>query len=218
MDRIPFANYDFFAHLSSGLVVVVGMERVFGFPEILGRDMTLVQGALLLLTVYVAGQLVATPAKALLEDLLIGRILGRPAESLLQKRRGLCSILFSGYFRPLPPAIQKRVLERAASEGVTEAGEPLFLHIRFHRSIRADDRLMSKLNDFLSQYGFSRNLAFASLVVGASLLVKWRMSGDSEAARYGIVVSLASILLLYPLPEVLSSIHVRAIQRLWRRE
>ena len=75
MERIPFDPYDFFGYLASGLVVVVGMEKVLGFPQILGQDFKAVDFAVVILAVYVAGQLIAGPAKAILEDVVVRRIL-----------------------------------------------------------------------------------------------------------------------------------------------
>jgi hypothetical protein len=66
MDKIPFDPYDFFGYLASGLLVLVAMQLVLGFPQVLGRELRFLDSALLLLTVYVAGQIVATPAKAIL--------------------------------------------------------------------------------------------------------------------------------------------------------
>lgn len=39
IDKIPFDLYDFFVYLASGLLIAVGVELVFGFPQILGRNL-----------------------------------------------------------------------------------------------------------------------------------------------------------------------------------
>ena len=41
--KAPFGLYDFFGYLASGLLIVVGMELVFGFPQILGRNLTIIE-------------------------------------------------------------------------------------------------------------------------------------------------------------------------------
>ena len=87
MNRIPFYPYDFFGYLASGLLVVVGMDLVLGFPKIIDQELTAVEAAVLILTVYVAGQLVATPAKALLEDFVVDKCLQRPNVNLFRRRR-----------------------------------------------------------------------------------------------------------------------------------
>jgi hypothetical protein len=60
-------------------------------------DSDIIESALLLLAVYVAGQMVATPAKALLEDVLVGRILGRPTANLLREKTTWTRFLFPGF-------------------------------------------------------------------------------------------------------------------------
>ena len=136
MNRIPFNPYDFFGYLASGLTVVVGMNVILGFPTILGVDLNVVDSAFLLVTVYVAGQLVATPAKALLEDGLVDKVLGRPNVNLfLEKKPFGRGFLFPGFYQALPKQRRKRILARAESEGVTRTGEDLFLHVRFHPDI-----------------------------------------------------------------------------------
>ncbi len=86
MDRLPFDPYDFFGYIASGLLAVVGMELIFGFPQILDKDLKAVQVAILILGVYVAGQVIATPAKFLLEDLIVDKILKRPSINLFRSR------------------------------------------------------------------------------------------------------------------------------------
>lgn len=39
MKDFPFDPYDFFGYLSSGLIVLVGLEFMIGAPKILGQDL-----------------------------------------------------------------------------------------------------------------------------------------------------------------------------------
>jgi hypothetical protein len=41
MNRVPFATYDFFGYLASGLLVIIGMELTLGFPRVLAQASTL---------------------------------------------------------------------------------------------------------------------------------------------------------------------------------
>jgi hypothetical protein len=169
-DKLPFDPYDFFGYLAVGLVVVVGLDIVLGGPDLLNRDLKSVQIALLLIAVYVFGQLVATPAKAVLEDLVIDKILGRPSVNLFRHKAPLAGrILFPGYLKPLPAGTRKRILEKAESEGINTPGEELFLHVRYAPETRQDEKLIAKLDSFRDKYGFSRNMSFTLLVVGVGL-------------------------------------------------
>jgi hypothetical protein len=198
MSRIPFDPYDFFGYLSSGLLVVVGMDLVFGFPHVLGQDLKAVDAAVLVLAVYVAGQLVAAPAKAILEDGVIDKVLGRPTQNLLRtKKPWIRWLLFPGYYKPLPAEIRARILKKAEAEGIRDTGEALFLHLRYHPQIVDDEKLMAKLDAFINKYGFARNLAFTSLLVGTSLLLKAWLSSESVNSNYAVTAFVGGVLLFY---------------------
>src|SRR5262245_5265170 len=110
MNRVPFAAYDFFGYLASGFLLIIGMELALGFPRVLGQDLKPIDVVALLLAVYVAGQLVASPSKAVLEDGLVDKVLGRPNVNLFRaKCPWLRGILFSGFYKPLPAEIRDRV-------------------------------------------------------------------------------------------------------------
>lgn len=200
MDRFPFDPYDFFGYLASGLLIVAGMDIVLGFPRVFGQDLKVIDTALLVLAVYIAGQLVATPAKAVLEDGIVDKVLGRPSVNLLRQTKSALRFVFPGFFTTLPEPIRERILAKAEKEGIRGTGEALFLHVRFHPQILSNEKLMAKLTSFLNKYGFARNLAFTSVVVGVALLVKYRVSlgnVDPQLARYGWTALVAGVLLFY---------------------
>ena len=200
INRIPFNPYDFFGYLASGLLILADMELITGIPHILGKDPKIVEAVILIIAVYVTGQIVATPAKALLEDGFIGKVLGRPNVNLFKaKEKGILSFVFPGYYRPFPEQIRKKILDKAESEGIKGTGEDLFLHVRYNAVVLQNEKLMDKLNTFLNQYGFNRNLCFSALVVGLALLLKAKFSSqyDPVLMKYSVMALVASGLLLY---------------------
>jgi len=198
MDRVPFDPYDFFGYLASGLLILVGMQLVFGFPQILGHELKLVDSAFLLLAVYVAGQIIATPAKAFLEDLVVGKMLHRPGENLLRTKGPLVrGILFPGFYKPLPEPIRKKLLKRKEAEGIEGSDESFFLQVRYKPEVLENERLLKRLDSFISKYGFARNLAFSSLVVGCALLWKSYSGHNPETLKYSITALSAGFLLFY---------------------
>jgi hypothetical protein len=199
MNRIPFATYDFFGYLASGLLLIIGMDLALGFPRVLGHDLKPVEVVALLLAVYVGGQLIATPSKAVLEDGLVDRLLGRPNINLFREARPLLrSLLFPGFYKPLPCEVRQRVMNRAASEGIANPGEALFLHVRYSPEIRADEKLLARLDTFLNLYGFARNLSFTSLLVGAALAIRaWWPGADPTLPKYTATTIVVGVLLLY---------------------
>lgn len=197
LDKVPFDVYDFFGYLASGLVVLLGMEFVFGFPPILGENLTVVETAAVLLGAYVAGQCVAAPAKLLLEDGLVDKFLGRPSVNLFRDNRPvLGKVLAPGYYQQLPPKRRERVLERATGDGVDGTGEELFLHVRYSPEVRENATVMGRLDGFLAKYGFARNLAFTTLVVGTAMLVDSLLTRgpDPELTRYGVTAVAVGVL------------------------
>ncbi len=200
MNHVPFDPYDFFGYLAPGLLLLVGIERAFGFPHLLGADLKVVDTAVLLLAVYVAGQLVAGPAKTVLEDLLVGGILGRPNVNLFRPRRPwVRSIFFPGFYSRLPDPIRLRVLEKARRDGIAEPGEALFLHVRYSPAILADDKAMVRITAFLNRYGLTRNLAFTCLLITAAMGLKaWLIPhAPPELTRDAIIATVVGILLFY---------------------
>lgn len=198
LQQFPFDPYDFFGYLAAGLLLILGMDLVLGFPHIIGQDLKVLDMTALLLAVYVAGQLVATPAKALLEDLIVDKVLERPNVNLFHsRRRGLRHVFFPGFYKPLPDAIRRRIIAKAEDENVKGLGEVLFLHVRYHPQILSNEKLIAKLGSFIDKYGFARNLAFTSFIVGLALLGKHRITHDPELIRYGFTALTAAILLFY---------------------
>ncbi|MCY4120760.1 MAG: hypothetical protein OXG72_07550 [Acidobacteria bacterium] len=201
MNRLPFDLYDFFGYLASGFLVLLGMQLLFGFPQVLGQDFRPVDTTALLLAIYVAGHIVAGPAKTLLEDGLVAKVLRRPSVNLFhaQKPR-LRSILFPGFYQQLPPSVQRKVLTKAKRADINAPGEQLFLHARYHPNTLANEKLMAKLHSFLSQYGFARNMAFTSLLLGFALLLKSRIpvgAAEPDVVSYAWTAMVVGILLLY---------------------
>lgn len=200
MNKLPFDPYDFFGYLASGLLVIVGMDLVLGFPHILGRDFKVVESALLIIAIYVIGQVIATPAKALLEDGVVGKVLERPNINLFrEKKPRIRSLLFPGFYLPFPEQTRMKILRKAQDEGVTGIGEDLFLHVRYSPAILQDQKLMEKLSSFLNKYGFNRNLSFSTLIVGVAILFRTSSPphNNPELTKYAIAALFAAILLFY---------------------
>lgn len=198
MDKIPFAPYDFFGYIASGFALLAGMQLAFGFPPVLGRQQTLVDSLFLLLVVYIVGHVLATPSKAILENLVVHRLLRPPSTNLLCERRPMIrAFFFPGYYKPLPPGTRAVIRERARTEGVHEHGEELFLHIRYSSEIRGDEKILARLDGFRNQYGFNRNLCFTTVVVGVCLLVRAAMVHKFEMRTYGIAALAVGVFLFY---------------------
>jgi hypothetical protein len=195
---LPFSVYDFFGYLAAGMVVLVGLQFLGGAPPVLGREHSAMDTIALVLAIYIVGQVVAGIAKPVLEDFLVRRLLGPPSFVLVSARRsGVMPAIFRGYFTPLPERVRKRLVARASDEGAPSSGEALFLHIRFHGELRNDPALMKRLDAFLSQYGFARNVALALTVIGLSALVEARFVHRANLPFYGTMSLLLGVGMFY---------------------
>lgn len=163
MDKIPFSVYDFFAYLSSGAVVLMTVDYVWGLGILERKEVGPVLGIALVIVAYVTGHIVAHFSSFLFEHTIVKRILKRPLALLLgeQPQWILFAWIFPNFYRAFPENTQTRIREQATARGCTGQGEGLFLHA--YSIMTANERLQSRLDDFRNQYGFARNMSFAFL-------------------------------------------------------
>jgi hypothetical protein len=175
------------------------MQLVLGYPVVIGADLKPFNIAVLVLAVYVAGQITAGPAKALLEDVIIEKVLKRPTDNLFRSSTSfLRGMFFPGYYKPLPKGVQERVLGALQTDlGKIPEGDERFLAVRYSKKVLSDERLLKRIDSFRDKYGFNRNIAFTALVTSTTLLVKGYMFGASELIHYGWIGFISGILLFY---------------------
>jgi len=199
MKEFPFDPYDFFGYIATGLLVLFACQLLIGTPTVTGIEHKPFDAVVLLIAAYVVGQVVDTPAKAFIEDLLTRRLLGSPTDNLMAtKPPRLRSLLFPGYYIPLQDNIQDSIRKKATAEGLSEPkGEKLFLHIRFRDYITSNDKLAARLSIFLNRYAFNRTLCFASLAAGIAILVTRPFNASDDVTRYGMFAIALAIALFY---------------------
>jgi hypothetical protein len=200
MKELPFDPYDFFGYIASGLVLVTLAQLIFGFPKVFGADLKLFDTAAVVLAVYVAGQLVAGPAKLLFEDLLVHKVLQSPTRNLLRSDDAplALKIFFPGFYTPLPPLVRAQIASKLSPlDPQQKNAEEVFLNIRYNPDVLSNDRLMAKIDMFRDQYGFARNVSFSLLIAAISLGITAHIKGDRKLVHYTVAASIAGILLLY---------------------
>ena len=106
---IPFSVYDFFAYLSSGIIVLATVDLVHGNAWLLGSNQEIVLGIVGLFAAYVAGHVVGQFSSWLLEYGLVDKLLKRPSVLLMSNCRPRFWILFPNYFRGLPVETRERI-------------------------------------------------------------------------------------------------------------
>lgn len=194
---IPFSVYDFFAYLSSGAVIVATADYVLNLGILTQKEIGPVLGVALIVLAYVAGQIVSQFSSALLEHTFANRILQRPSVLLLggRPRSKILKWLFPNYHRPLPAHVQQRVREQAAARNCCAMGEGLFLHV--YPLVTKDERLQIRLDQFLNQYNFARNMSFAFAIATACILISHWRGSHPVPLRWAALAGFAAISLLY---------------------
>ena len=198
MKEFPFDPYDFFGYLASGYIVIAGLEILIGVPQILGQELKIFDIIITSLGAYIAGQIVASPSKFILEDMIVKQLLLAPSITLMNQQSGnkFIRFLLPGYYVPLPNQIRDRIINSVTREGCSDAeGEALFLHIRFQNDVRSDTHLMLRLGTFLNKYGFNRNLSFTCCLFAISIFVAYGVNPITDEVKYAYIAAIVGILL-----------------------
>jgi len=197
VEKIPFSVYDFFAYLSSGAVWVVTADYVLGTGLLNQKEINPVFGITLIIFAYVCGHIVAHFSSFIMEHLVVGRLLKRPASTLMGEapRWRFLSWLFPNYFRALPGQTQRRVSEQAEARGAKSTGEALFLHA--YPVVTLSASLQARLDDFRNQYGFARNMSFAFIVSAIAILIAHRLGYHPVRLRWALLSAFTGVTLFY---------------------
>ncbi len=197
MKDIKFDPYDFFGYLASGYLIVGALQLIVGVPDFYGRDLKAFELIILTIGAYILGHISASPAKFLLEDIVVHKLLKAPSETLMSDaKNGLFRYISPGYYKPLPEEIRTRIRNRAKNEGCpTCTGESLFLHVRFRDYMRTDAILMERLGQFVNKYGFNRNLSSTCIIFGCIVLVFEGIDFCSDSTKYALISLVVGFLL-----------------------
>jgi len=191
VDALPFSVYDFFGYLAAGFVVLVAATAAFLGDATIRSNPSLIEDALLIVLAYVAGQVISTISRTVLERGVLARALGSPSDRLFSASDGWRARLFPGYVEPLPPEIQARVLTRGREQaGVGAPGRALFVHC--YARVRRDEAIAARLETFLKLHAFCRNMTLAG-IIAAVLLLLGSLTGTAQTGQLapGVWVAIA---------------------------
>jgi hypothetical protein len=196
----PLTDYDFYAYLISGMLLIGAVDYTLaGGTLVYKANWTVAEGLFWVTIAYLLGSISASPSAAILEHFVARKWMDSPADIQLGfKRLGKFERVFAALFAPreygpLTPSVQARALDRASKE----IGEPrdkltgeIVFQAAFH-PVRQTPDTAARLSAFLNQYGFSRNVAFASFV-GFILLLFHEVD---QPSRLNLLLTIAAIVL-----------------------
>ena len=195
MKNIPFSVYDFLAYLSAGIVLIATVDVIYGASWLLQDKVPLVLGIVGLFVAYIVGHAVAHMSSVIIENWMLGRVLGRPSTLLMSGEHSRWRYLFPNYFKALPETTRERIGAKLLAHGFEGDGEARFLHI--FGTMKGQARVDDRLQIFLNLYGFSRNICLAMTLSGVIALVGPLDDRPLSTEVYGLAMLLTAVVMFY---------------------
>lgn len=169
----PFTSYDFYAYLTTGMVVLAAFDRAF-MDSFLANETEwgIVVGVFWAAIAYLIGHIIAMPSSAILEHWIAKRVLLDPSAVILglkerrKRERWLGKAIGAREYEPFSPEYSKVITTKLCEAlGVQESkieAEAAF-QCAFPRARSVTDSA-KRMDDFQNLYGMCRNVSFASFV------------------------------------------------------
>lgn len=170
----PFTNYDFYAYLTSGLLLLFAWDFIFNGANLFLRDdWSFVSSAAVVATAYVLGQIIAIPSSLIVEHFIVGTVIAKPITVQLSDSakwyQKVLGFLVGRYYEPLNESMRDTVFSKAKEKLNIPEGENIknteSIFQVAYSAARKDEDVRTRMDDFRNQYGFARNLTFVMLVI-----------------------------------------------------
>lgn len=195
-DWFPLTDYDFYAYMSGGLILVAAIDYSLTGGVLVSRQSWNVPSATFWAVIcYLVGQLSAGLSASFIEHLIARRVFRSPVSILTGihrprlRERVVAIIGGAREYSPLPKSARDAVMERAAPALSGRQNSNADAEAVFHAAFaiaRSSADAVSRMDRFLNLYGFCRNVAFASLVATPLLLINARETHRPQAAWLAI--------------------------------
>jgi hypothetical protein len=171
MFKSPLTDYDTWACLAPGFLLLAAFDRATGLGWIWRETWTTSAGIFAVAAAYIVGQTISSLASAIMERGLVHRLLLPPSRVLLSEGVGpwWARKIFQGYYRPLAAPAPQRVNQRAREAGIDGDGDAIFQWA--YSAARENKGVSDKLATFLNQYSMARNVALATVI--CAVILSW---------------------------------------------
>ena len=191
----PLTSYDFYAYLTSGMVVLAAADRAFmGSTLASNTDWKVVTAVFWTAIAYLVGHIVAIPSSAIFEHLIAKRVLRDPSAVILglkpQRFRERCfgTVVGAREYEPFPADYRAAIVTKLA--GALNVTEPnIQAEAAFQCALtpaRSIPDSVSRMDNFLNQYGLCRNVSFANLIAAVLLAILACRTGNQSDAFLAI--------------------------------
>ena len=170
-DWFPLTSYEFYAYLTTGMVVLAAFDRAFMGSVLANEtDWKVVVAVFWAAIAYLIGHIVAIPSSAILEHWLAKRVLRDPSAVILglqtQRRRERCfgTVVGAREYEPFPADYRAGIVTKLSRvlnvpEGNIQPDAAFQCAFPHARSV---PDATTRMDNFLNQYGLCRNVSFAS--------------------------------------------------------
>lgn len=199
----PLTDYDFYAHIAAGMVLIGAIDYAcFGSVLVNRTEWTVVQTVFWAAMAYVTGHLIAGPAAGLVEHAITRNLLHSPTAIMLgfaqpRLREKIVRWVFAQReYAPYSTALQTRIKKAAAKALGTTPGRLTDADDVFrvaHPLARSNADAAARMDSFLNQYGFCRNLCFTAFISIGLLL--WHLYNSFTLITL-MLLPLAALLLV----------------------
>lgn len=187
----PFTDYDFYAYITSGVMLIAAVDYTFGGSVLVGRtEWTIIQGIFWTMISYLIGHVSAGLSSFFMEQILLKKLFTNPILAILGFKQSRWyelpfRYLFASEFSAFPETVSARInLKLKAEIGTNPLAlqHPETLFQTAFSVARYDKDCEPRLDQFMNLYGFCRNTAFAAFVAALLLWIRTCQLNDPTDA------------------------------------
>lgn len=198
----PFTDYDFYAYLTAGLIVLFALDYGLGGHLIISRDnWPFIHVVFVVAVAYLVGQIIGSLASIVLEHWIARRILRPPVAVMMglgKDRRVEAFIgrwLIGRYYEPMSENRRVVILNKVAKKlgkRPEDIDDPEDVFQVAFPEARAVSDSAERMDNFRNLYGFSRNSAFAGLISAGAFVYRAVVMDYNDLYWWVLVILLLS--------------------------
>ena len=202
----PFTDYDFYAYLTSGLIVLFSLD--FGLNDgaiVLREKWPFIQIVFLIAIAYIIGQIVAGFSSVIFEHWFARRCLRPPTSVMMNFGKRPWGEQFIGKWivgRDYEPISENRravilaLVAKKLSKEPNEITDPEdVFQVAFPVARSAADTAQ-RMDDFRKLYGFSRNIVLSGIIGSIAMAYRAFSTGQTDFYWWALVVFVLSLAML----------------------
>ena len=199
----PFTDYDFYAYLTAGMIVLFSLDYGINSGEIMLREKwPFMHSVFVIAMAYLVGQIVAGLASVILEHWVVRRILRPPVAVMMKLGKARFGEAFIGrwiigrYYEPESENRRSIILEKVAKklgkrkEEINDPEDVFQVAFPVARAVRDS---AERMDEFRKLYGFSRNVALSGLIGAAALVYRAAVTDENTLYWWAVIVVVLSI-------------------------